>query len=223
MKRPAARPAPPPPKKEVFDVEQGSEDWHKLRLGVPTASHFGDILAQGEGKMRRTYLYNLAGERVSGLPAEDFVNEYMNRGRRMEPQARASYEMTHDVEVAIVGFVKRGRVGASPDGEIGTAGGVEFKSVTPKLLIPRILTNSPPPSEHLPQCHGEIWVCEWEWCDLSLFWPGFPEVIFRIHREEDYIRWMADQVDRFCDELEALVRRLNGDPEKLVREMEIPR
>ena len=64
-------------------MEQGSEDWLAVRRGVPTASHFRDILAGGEErKMRTNYLYNLAGERMSGLTAEDFTNEYMNRGKR---------------------------------------------------------------------------------------------------------------------------------------------
>ena len=205
-------------------MEQGSEDWFKVRRGVPTASHFRDILADSdERKMRTNYLYNLAGERLSGLTAEDFTNEYMNRGKRMEPQALASYEMLNAVEIERVGFVKRGRVGCSPDGLVGAAGAIETKTMAPKLLIPIILKKPPPPNEHLPQCHGVTWICELDWCDLSLFWPGMRPTVYRINRDEDFLRYLAGECDRFCDDLDNLVYKLRGDPQKMLHEMELPR
>ncbi len=32
---------------EIFDADQGSADWHLARLGIPTASRFADVLAEG--------------------------------------------------------------------------------------------------------------------------------------------------------------------------------
>src|ERR1035437_6023550 len=50
---------------EIFDCEQGTEEWASLRLGIPTASRFADVMAGGEGKMRTRYLRELAGEIIS--------------------------------------------------------------------------------------------------------------------------------------------------------------
>ena len=32
---------------EIIDVEQGSPEWFKARVGLPTASRFSEILAEG--------------------------------------------------------------------------------------------------------------------------------------------------------------------------------
>lgn len=32
---------------QIFDCEQGSAEWHACRLGIPTASRFADVLAEG--------------------------------------------------------------------------------------------------------------------------------------------------------------------------------
>ncbi len=42
--------------KMFHDIKQNSEEWLKIRCGIPTASAFSKILAKGEGKVRRTYL-----------------------------------------------------------------------------------------------------------------------------------------------------------------------
>jgi hypothetical protein len=66
---------------EVFDCEQGTDPWYACRLGIPTASRFKDVLAKGEGKTRKRYLLDLAGERLTGECAETFSNVHMERGK----------------------------------------------------------------------------------------------------------------------------------------------
>ena len=59
---------------EIFNDEQNTEAWFRRRMGVPTASQFGAVLAKGEGKTRRTYMLKLAGEILTGKPMEGFSN-----------------------------------------------------------------------------------------------------------------------------------------------------
>ena len=52
---------------ETFTCEQGSEEWLRLRMGIPTASEYATVLAKPqkgstESKTRRTYLLKLAGD-----------------------------------------------------------------------------------------------------------------------------------------------------------------
>jgi len=67
---------------EIFeDVIQGSDDWRELRLGIPTASCFADILAKGQGKTRRTYRNRLIAELLTVKPQDTYTNDHMARGR----------------------------------------------------------------------------------------------------------------------------------------------
>ncbi len=55
---------------EIFHVEQGTDAWRLLRLGIPTASCFADVLAKGKGGgeslTRGRYMRTLAAEIVTG-------------------------------------------------------------------------------------------------------------------------------------------------------------
>lgn len=196
-------------------IEQNSPEWYALRCGLPTASNFGAILAKGEGKTRRSYMLRLAGEILTGEPAETFHSAEMDRGHVMEEQARALYSFATDAEVQQVGFITNGPKGCSPDGLIGINGAVEFKSKKPELHIACLLKGEFP-NEHRAQCQGVLWVAEREWIDLGVFWPGLPLFIKRAYRDEAYIRELAHAVDIFSVELHETVEQVRryGQPAK---------
>ena len=50
----------------VFDFEQGCDQWFDARMGMITASKFKDVMAKGQGKTRKSYMYQLAGEMITG-------------------------------------------------------------------------------------------------------------------------------------------------------------
>lgn len=194
---------------EVFDCEQGSDEWKACRAGIPSASRFSDILAKGEGKMRSKYLRELAGERLTGEVAESFSNGHMDRGRIMEDEARDTYAFINNVEPKRVGFVRNGDKGASPDSLIGDDGGLEIKTALPHIQIERILQGKLP-SEHRAQVQGNIWVCEREWWEFISHWPKLPQFKIRVYRDEAYIRELSDAIDAFNDELSLLVERIRA-------------
>lgn len=199
---------------EVFDFDQGSDAWHRARLGIPTASEFATLIARGkdggDSKTRRTYLYKLAGEIITGEPMESYSNAHMERGKAMEDEARDAYAFIANVEPQRVGFIRNGRKGASPDSLIGDAGMVEIKTKLPHLMVELILRGEFPP-EHVAQCQGQLWVAEREWVDIAVYWPGFPLFVKRATRDEAYIRKLASAVDDFNAELDEIVARVRGD------------
>ncbi len=198
----------------VLDCEQGSDEWRAARAGIPTASEFSSILAKGEGKMRRSYMLRLAGERLTGSPAETYSNAHMERGREMEAEARDYYSLVSG-PVTRVGFVRDDAKGAgcSPDSFIGARGALEIKTALPAILIDKIDRGGFPP-EHKAQCQGVLWVAEREWIDLLVYWPSMPPYTVRARRDEDYIATLAGEVARFNDDLAALVEKVRryGDP-----------
>ena len=196
---------------EIITCDQNSPDWNDARRGIATASQFKTVLASGKGGgesiTRRKYLYTLAGEIITGEPAEGYQNGHMMRGHEMEDRARSYYQFMTDHKPEQVGFIRNGRKGASPDSLIGDAGILEIKTAIPSVLIELLMKDQFPP-EHKAQTQGQLWVSEREWIDLCVFWPNVPGLIKRAYRDEAYIQKLSDAVDQFNDELDAIVERI---------------
>lgn len=195
----------------IIDCVQNEPEWFVARCGIATASEFHTLLASGVGggpsKTRAAYVKKVAGEIITGIPAEDFGgNKFTDRGHRMEADARQDYAFVNAVEIQQVGFIRNDdlRVGYSPDGLIGENGAVEFKSKAPHLLIDWYKAGKVPP-EHLAQCQGGLWVSEREWIDIVGYYTGMPLFKKRIHRDEIYIAELAREVAKFNREVDELV------------------
>ena len=199
---------------DIFNDEQGSEAWLSRRAGIPTASMFGTIMAKGvkggESKTRRTYLLKTAGEILTGKPSESFTNVHMDRGHVMEPDARNLYAMVADVEPELVGFLRRGRAGGSPDSLVGADGLLEIKTRLPHLQLEVLLADEVP-SEHRAQIQGCMWISGRQWCDFVSYWPGLPLFIKRAERDEEYINRIASAVAEFNAELDMLVAKFQPE------------
>lgn len=195
---------------EVFDFAQYSPEWWAVRMGVPTVSEFHSILAQGEGKTRRKYMLQLAGERITGEIADNFTTVHMERGRAMEAQAREQYQFDA-LDVRPVGFVKRqtktGPVGGSPDSFVGTDGQLEIKTKLPHLQLEVILKNRLPP-EHVAQVQGGLWLTGRKWCDFVSYWPNLPLFIHRVFPDPEYFAKIEAAVDAFNLELTEIVKSI---------------
>jgi predicted phage-related endonuclease len=198
---------------QIFDCEQNSPEWYECRRGVPTSSNFAKILAKGEGKTRRRYLHDLAAEILTGECAEGFSNEHTERGHEMEDDARNLYAFERDAEPVRVGFMKRGRVGSSPDSLLGDAGLLEIKTKLGALQID-VLERDRIPPEHIAQVQGQLWVSGRDWCDFVSYWPRLPLFVKRVERDEKYIETLAQAVADFVGELDVLVAKY-GTPTEL--------
>lgn len=199
----------------ILRCEQNSPEWMTARAGLATASEFATVMASGRGgaesKTRATYLKKLAGEIVTGQPAENYSNGFMDRGHAMEDRARKYYAFLRDCEPEQVGFIRNDdlRAGYSPDSLIDADGLIEIKSKAPHLLIDW-LTADKFPAEHVAQCQGGLWIAEREWIDIIGYFDGMPTFIKRAYRDDVYIRNLAAEVARFNEELDALVSRIRS-------------
>lgn len=196
---------------EVISCEQGTDEWRFARLGIPTASMFSTVMAKGQGdgesKTRRTYMLKLIGERLTGEPSESYTNAHMERGKIMEEEARSAYAFQTGHEPVLVGFVRNGGHGASPDSMIDSDGLLEVKTKLPHLQLEVLLANEMPP-EHKAQVQGQIWTCERDWCDFVSYWPRLPMFVKRIYRDDEYIKLMSAAIDVFLIELDNIQAKL---------------
>src|ERR1035437_1041332 len=113
---------------KIYNCEQKSEEWFKLREFKMTASHAQAI---GNGKAGlETYITEMMAEHYSTAPKENFTSKDTERGNELEEFAREMYELETDNEVKQVGFIEESKyVGCSPDGLVGQDGLVEFKAL----------------------------------------------------------------------------------------------
>ncbi len=197
---------------EVFDCEQGTEEWFQCRIGIPTASEFATVMASGkdggDSKTRAKYLRQLAAQRISGNPSEGgFKSKAMERGNALEPEARALYQARTDLPVTLVGFMKRGEAGASPDAMVGADGLLELKTRQHDLQIELLLSGKVPTS-HRQQIQGQLLISGRQWLDFGSYCPGLPMFIRRVEPDLAYQQQIEDAIGQFLIELKAMVARV---------------
>lgn len=191
---------------KILNFEQGSEEWFKARLGIPTASRFKDIVTPAKGDKStsyKKYMYELIAEKLTKEKEDFYKNEWMERGNEIEPLARSSYEFLHEVEVREVGIIVNSNhtIGASPDGLIGDAGGLEIKCPKPSTVVKYMIDNCLP-LEYKTQVMGNLWLSEREWWDFLAFHPSMDFFEIRVYRDEKYIKQMSQHINDFVDEMQ---------------------
>lgn len=200
----------------IKDIEQGSEEWHALRLGWITASKFKDVIAGGQGKTRKSYMYQLAAEALTGERLEGFTSAAIEWGNQTEPQARSMYEFNSGNQVEEVTFIRwneTNKIGISPDGLVGDDGGIEIKCPNTTTQIETFLSGKMP-TGHKPQVQGSLWVTGREWWDFVSFDPRIDgEASYfcqRIYRDEEYIKALEEKCLAFEAELIDVINKLRG-------------
>ena len=206
----------------IAAIQQGTEEWHQLRLGKVTASRVADILAKtktGPSASRGNYLIELALQRVTKTIEESYNSPAMEWGTQNEPQARVAYEVTTGNFVDQIAFVDHPKIknfGCSPDGVIGE-GLIEIKCPNSATHWSYIKTNEPP-QKYIIQMQSQMSVTGAKWCDFVSFDPRMPErsqlLIVRINRDEELIAEIEKEVKQFLNEVEVevdLMERRNGN------------
>ena len=190
---------------KVYPVEQGTEAWRKIRLGIPTSSRFHKILTP-TGKLSsqaKAYAHELIAEELLGRPLESLDNlQWLERGIVMEEEAVKLYEMAFDQPTLPVGFITNdaGTLGCSPDRLIkGAHAGLEVKCAKPNTHVGYLLEGFG--ADYIPQVMGQIYVAEFDWVDRFGYHPELPPVRTRTYRDEAYIAKLAVALDEFTDML----------------------
>lgn len=187
----------------VFNCEQGTSEWLQCRLGIPTASCFGKILAPtGKASTQAVqYRRELIAERDTGEATYFEPTEWMQRGTELEGEARAWYEFDRNCEVEQVGFVLSDHgYGCSPDGLISANGMAEIKCPKPSTHVGYVL-DAKLPTTYKPQVQGQLLVCERDWCDFISYLPGAKPMVIRVERDEAYISLLHEALCEFVGKL----------------------
>lgn len=174
------------------DVEQGTDEWHRLRTGILTASTIGLLLTPklkaAANDKSRAHLYELAAQRVTNYVEPTYSTFAMERGHDDEIMARDLYERTRAPGmVRQVGFITNGAhgcvLGYSPDGLVGDDGLIEIKSRMQKHQA-RTIIESRMPDDYLIQVQAGLLISGRKWLDFVSYCGGMPMMVTRILPDE---------------------------------------
>jgi putative phage-type endonuclease len=201
-----------------MSAPQGTPEWLQERCGKLGASSIGDLMARtknGYGASRANLMARLLTERLTGQPVETFTSGPMLWGIETEPQARAAYEFSREVEVVETGWVQHPAVenaGCSPDGLVNDDGMTEIKCPNTATHIDTLLGKDID-NRYLLQMQWQMECCRRQWCDFVSFDPRLPMrmqlFIRRFERDEDLIGEIKLEVAKFLDELDLRIQVLN--------------
>ena len=201
-------------------IDQGTSGWHEARCGKFTASNFQSLMARNKktGEPLKAYsdlIWTVVTERITQKQDEGIDGIALRWGRDLEPFAREAYELETGNIVTESGFIvhpKYPHVGCSPDGLIGTDGGLELKCPKSSIVhLERFISGVP--AEYMPQIQGCMMVTGRQFWDFASYDPRMPEshrlLIIRVKRDEEFINKLELAIDDAENSARDLLNKLN--------------
>lgn len=205
----------------VYDLEQGTDDWKLCRLGVITASRAHEIIKPGRGKgsyseSRATYMLELIAQVCTGQVPEQSSFRQAEWGHENEPLAREAYEAMEFVSVNQCGLIYRDdtlRCAISPDG-IMEDRGLEIKNPYTTQVHLQTLMNGEIKPEYVTQCQFSMWLTgleRWDFCSYDHRMRGKAGnrlCVIPQRRDEEIMRKFDIEIPKFITEMDEALDRL---------------
>ena len=201
------------------EIAQGSDAWKQMRLGKLTASRFADAIAQtrsGWGASRANYRAELVAERLTGVPAEHYVNGAMIWGTEQEANARSAYAFLRNADIFEAGFIEHPTIndtGCSPDGLVDIDGLIEIKCPNTATHLDTLL-GKPIDGKYIIQMQWQMATTGRRWCDWVSYDPRLPErmqlFVQRVMRDDGQINVLEQQARVFLAEVAQMVDDLTA-------------
>lgn len=215
-------------------IDQTSDQWHLLRLGVFTASkaeclikkkrgskgsEYGvDFLAATSDESKRnTYMMELVSEIATARLPEDIKAKPLVWGRENEAIARAAYEaatFTTFKEIPFIFKDSKMRAGISPDGlNDDEIGGLELKCPWSSKVFIEFMADEIIKPEYRHQCQFSMWVTGRDYWDFANFDPRMVNTkklhYVRINRCDTAMEIFDEAFESFIEDMDELLSRLN--------------
>lgn len=193
---------------KILSCEQGSPEWVKARLGVPTASRADSLITPAKlapSSAQTTYMAELLAEWVLGVPLDDYGSMWMDRGVELEEDAIAWYGFERGEEVKRVGFcvADDNSFGCSPDGLVGDLGAVEIKCPAAKKHMLYLIEPERLYADYKVQVQSSLWLTGRLWWDLVSYNPKIKPVVYRVEPDPEFFAAFAPIVTTFNISLES--------------------
>lgn len=187
-------------------VEQGTYEWHLLRLNRLTSTRVAHVFKSDNLGL----VDELIAERINPVVEEEgYVSEAMQRGTDLEPVAIEAYTAQTGIVMESVGFCTHDVydwLGMSPDGLTpDRTGATEVKCPDTKTHVQYIRMGGIPNKHKYQIAQYFIVNKKLEWLDFVSFDPRFtvkPMYIYRVHRADVDVAGIFEGVVKFYAKFE---------------------
>src|SRR5215510_2278652 len=195
------------------DVAQYSDEYDRLKLGIPTSSHFHKIITpQGKpSKQWREYACMLIAERILQRKIDLYKSLPMERGLIVEAEAADWYEFDQDVTVQRGGFITDDNrtIGCSPDRLVGDEGLLEIKAPLPQTQVEYWLSGEVN-ERFRPQLQGQLYVSQRSWVDIVCWHDVLPKVVLRVEPDQKFIKALDRELQIFNFFIERVMEKIHA-------------
>ena len=198
---------------DCVTVEQRSYQWHKMRLGVITASGIDAILAKAGSATRDGYMATLIAEIATGAPAEPVSAKTLQWGIDNEPAAIEAYSFMTGNVVEQIPFVYRDetmRCGCSPDGVMDDFT-LEIKCPYMSRRHIELIVDGRMDKDYMAQTQFQMWVMGTDKVDFHSHDPRMlkhTDHIVTVERSDVFMKKFDDAIPQFIMEMDAKLERL---------------
>lgn len=193
-------------------VEQGSDEWFRMKLGVISASNIEKALAKEGTATRSGYMAELVAQICTGERPE--INaKALAWGKEHEAAARSAYEFATGDSIDEIAFIYSAdmRSGCSPDGLIkGKDKGLELKCPFSSRTFIEFLTDEKIKPEYIKQCQFAMWITGAEAWDFANYDPRMKKNmihIVTIERDEKMMEEFDTKIPKFIKDMDAMLER----------------
>jgi hypothetical protein len=198
------------------DVAQYSEEYDRLKIGIPTSSNFHKIITpQGKpSKQWREYACVLIAERILQQRIELYNSPAMERGLIVETEAADWYEFDQDLTVQRIGFITDDEhtTGCSPDRLVGDGGLLEIKAPLPQTQVAYWISGELN-ERFRPQLQGQLYISQRSWVDILCWHDVLPKLVMRVEPDEKFIKALDHELRIFNYFIEGVMEKIRTTSE----------
>lgn len=197
----------------VIGIEQGSEAWLKVKLGVISASNAHKVVAKKDSETRLTYMSELVAQIATG-ESEEFNSKYLDWGKQFEAAARSTYEFSTNQTIQLVPFVFKDethREGFSPDGIVSEKRIVEIKCPFNAANYIKFVTESKIKSEYKWQYQFGFRVTGADEYDFVQYHPHMktkPQHVLSVERDDEMQKTFDDAIPQFIEDMDKMLAKI---------------
>lgn len=196
-----------------FDIEQNTDEWLALKVGMFSASTAADLLMDKSAVGYKKLIDKIIEERITGQPSESKSfsgNAFTDRGHEFEPIARNDFELKNLTEVKTIGVIELDEwTLCSPDGLIDDDG--LWQAKCPIFNTQReYLRKMKVPGNYYKQMQFELFVSGRKYNIFYSYHPSLPPVEIKVERDEVMIAQIKQRLSEAKAEVLAEIKHLES-------------
>ena len=201
-----------------YDIEQNSDEWFEIKLGMFSASTCADLLMDKKTKGYTSLIKKIVEERITGDTCESKAfkgNSFTNRGHELESIARDDYEIRNLQVVKLVGVVISDEwVLCSPDGLINEDTLHQIKcpifNTQEEYLTKHAKGENAIPTNYYKQLQFELFATQRDYNIFTSFHPKLKPLDITVKRDTSIIQLIEDRLGEAKIEVKNEIERIKN-------------